>query len=297
MKATYSMKIFKQSIKVLVLGFVLLSGCREEKIFIDKLQQPIVNAYLFDDRPLDFVRVQESSTFDSDKGNEPISDLVITVEGNNKKITLTPDKDKPGYYKYNGTASDFPIVSGSTYNLSFQYNGKDVYSNTIVPFPPVELEADNNLLSYYSFSGANTNAALQKIMVENEKQKIVLKWKNPDKKYFFTVIECLESKKTPIFSNGSGTSVGVMVISGGGMGIIDGPTNADSIVINSMMVNYLGKHKATLYAINNEYARLYDNMMFDSRDMKEPPSNIFNGKGIFAGFTSKSIEFTVAMRK
>ena len=61
------------------------------------------------------------------------------------------------------------------------------------------------------------------------------------------------------------------------------------------MIHYTqyGKHKITIYKVNEEYALLYETSAQDSRDLNEPYTNINNGLGIFSGFSSQEFYFYV----
>ena len=61
------------------------------------------------------------------------------------------------------------------------------------------------------------------------------------------------------------------------------------------MIHYTqyGKHKITIYKVNEEYALLYETSAQDSRDLNEPYTNINNGLGNFSGFSSQEFYFYV----
>ena len=64
------------------------------------------------------------------------------------------------------------------------------------------------------------------------------------------------------------------------------------------MIHYsqYGRHKVTIYKVNEEYALLYETSEQDSRDLNEPYTNINNGLGIFSGFASQEFYFSVIGR-
>lgn len=291
-------EIKKQSVIIAVMVLILLfaeTSCNKTDSFIDKLKQPIVAAYLFEGKPIENICIKQSVAINDDKDSSPISNLEVTLTYKDKTIALTPNKDKPGFYKYAGVASDFSIIQGNTYTMKFKYDGIDVSSKTTIPSPPVSLTSDKNSISYYSLDGVSFDSnTFKKYIDENLNQKIILKWKNPDKKFFFVTIEFLETKKVPIFGGSDASPSDFTTI--GGLGAVSVPINSDSVIVNSTMIQYLGRHKLTLYAVNDEYIRLYENLVFDSRNLNEPYTNVINGKGIFTGFSGKSIEFSVLRR-
>ena len=62
-------------------------------------------------------------------------------------------------------------------------------------------------------------------------------------------------------------------------------------MIGLRQLEHLGRHRAIVYRVNQEYADLYNNRVQDSRDLNEPPSNIRGGLGVFSAFNSVAREF------
>ena len=61
-------------------------------------------------------------------------------------------------------------------------------------------------------------------------------------------------------------------------------------------LTYFGEHRAKVYKVNREYANLYAFGQQDSRHLNEPETNIKNGLGVFAGFSSAAVRFVVRQK-
>jgi hypothetical protein len=75
------------------------------------------------------------------------------------------------------------------------------------------------------------------------------------------------------------------------MRIITQPTERDSLTVSAFSLTHYGRHRATLYRVNQEYVDLYASRQQDSRDLNEPLTNIKNGLGIFTAFNCDSVFF------
>jgi len=71
------------------------------------------------------------------------------------------------------------------------------------------------------------------------------------------------------------------------------PIRDSRYTIRRFDLTYLGEHRAKVYKVNREYANLYAFGQQDSRNLNEPETNIKNGLGVFAGFSSEEVKFRV----
>jgi hypothetical protein len=71
------------------------------------------------------------------------------------------------------------------------------------------------------------------------------------------------------------------------------PTQGSSQQLRSQQFEYYGHHYIILYHINPEYAGLYDDSGNSTQNLRQPPTNIVNGTGIFTAISSDTLDFTV----
>ena len=114
-------------------------------------------------------------------------------------------------------------------------------------------------------------------------------WTNENESFYFVAVENLESTPVPIDER-FGEFLGRF------RSFRSAPTNADNLLIRRFDLTFLGNHRARVYKVNQEYADLFVFATQDSRNLNEPLTNIKNGLGIFAGFSSGEVNFVVVAK-
>ena len=115
-----------------------------------------------------------------------------------------------------------------------------------------------------------------------------MSWKYDSTSLFYVVVENVEQNPDSIDSFG-GFRGGL-----GGLGrFMSTQTSQNEYRIQRFSLSYYGRHRVTIYRVNQEYADLYGSRLQDSRDLNEPLTNIVNGLGVFSAFNSVKAEFTV----
>jgi hypothetical protein len=76
-----------------------------------------------------------------------------------------------------------------------------------------------------------------------------------------------------------------------GASFLSSPFDDTMYVITFAQIKELGRHRVTLYRVNQEYVDLYDYRTQDSRNLNEPKTNVVNGLGIFTAVNCDSIFF------
>jgi len=246
----------------------------------------VLSGYLYQDEKVDSIHLLKSLPFSSqDTVYEPVEGAKATITWNNKKFVLSDIGN--GYYSYNG--SDLPVSIGETYSINIDYDGIVLTSSTKVPAKTtIQSLPDNTILidTVRTFGppqdGGNSMSGLQ------------ITWDNPDKSYFYIVIESadstagsivLDNRNFPGFP-GDGNNPGVFRLR-------SQPFIGSSYTINSRILTKYGKHVIKVYSVNQEYANLYENRTQDSRSLSEPVTNVTNGLGIFTAFSYAEATFYV----
>jgi len=249
--------------------------------------QLVLNGYLYQDEKVDSIHLVKSLPFSSqDTIYEPVEDAIATITWNNQDYILNDIGN--GYYSYIG--DELHISIGEVYLIKIDYNGMVLTSSTKVPAKTtIEPISDNTILidTVRTFGPpqdtGNTTGELQ------------FTWDNPDKNYFYVVIESTDMTAGSIVMGGSNNFPG---FPGGGdnpgvFRLRSQPFIGSSYTVNSRILTNYGKHVIKVYSVNQEYANLYENRTQDSRSLSEPVSNVSNGLGIFTAFSYAEATFYV----
>jgi hypothetical protein len=202
----------------------------------------------------------------------PINDAKVSLEKAGKTYLLIASPGDSGYYHYAG--NDLSVQTGDRFKISVEHNGQIAEGETVIPSPPRDVVISKNELLIDTSSPLDTSA-------------ITINWEGEDT-FYFVVVENLEASPTPIDQTPS---------AGGPRGESRSsrsrPTREASYRISRVDLTYYGEHRAKVYKVNQEYADLYAFGQQDSRHLNEPETNIKNGLGVFAGFSSVVVNFRV----
>ena len=196
----------------------------------------------------------------------------MTLEKAGRIYPLNSSRGDSGYYHYAG--NDLVVNVGDVFKIAVAHNGKTATAETIIPSPPRQLTISKNALL------VNTSTPL-------DTSSLTLRWE-AEKTFYFVVVENLEASPTPINQT---------PFPGGPRGQLRSfrsrPIRESRYTIRRFDLTYLGEHRAKVYKVNREYANLYAFGQQDSRNLNEPETNVKNGLGVFAGFSSEEMKFRV----
>ena len=171
-----------------------------------------------------------------------------------------------------------------TDNLKVKVNQEEITASTIVPAKPPGAEISDNIIymkqveSFFDMRGVEWP------------DPVVIIWDNPEQEYFFFMIDNLEEYPEFIlpFMEEEGSSGRKFKFS-----MTTKPTQLDFYQIQPRSLTYFGQYMIKFFRVNKEYARLYETIEQDSRELNEPYTNINNGLGIFTAFACDSLYFEV----
>jgi len=251
--------------------FIIITGCekKENREFTDS---PIIESYL---EPDNYIKVsvtrQIPFSTDVEYSADDINNLVITVICNNETHLLTPLGE--GIY----IDSSFIATEGTTYNLSFTYNSKNVSAFTYIPSKPQNMTQSTTEISLErmdSTSGPPSGGVTMPDPIE-------ITWDNPDGSYYLVLVENIETTLDPIRDFGD--------IEPPGNRFRKSPTNSLSEELRPNDFQYFGTHRIILYHVLPDYAALYDRSSTSSQNLTNPSTSIANGYGIFTGLNSDTL--------
>lgn len=276
------MKIFNKILGLLFL--VIISSCEEVPDYDQEVSEPVVEAFIYEGELVDDIYLKKTVPFNigSNIDPEPINDATIIITNNGENFILSPVMNEPGRYFYDG--SDLSINIGDSYQLAFEYQGKTISSTTTIPNKPEGVLISTGLIEVPEINSLQDLRGFR----ESFQKTIDVSWNNSDGSYYYLVIENVEDRPSSIDPTDLFGDLGI------NFEFTSEPIQQGLFQLRPMIhYTQYGKHKITIYKVNEEYALLYETSAQDSRDLNEPYTNINNGLGIFSGFSSQEFYFYV----
>lgn len=263
----------------IILSLLLFAGCSEDNPIESSPDLYVVSAFLYAREPIDDIQITETLPLDSaDTVAPPITNAQVILKQGDDSFPLVHMSNKPGFYTYQG--NDLEIKSGDQFKIEVNYNNIFAYGETIVPNRPDNVSIMDSVLEVPELSSMYELRNL-----DLEDYSILISWDNPDATLYYVVIQNFESDPEPILSD---LPEGMLRRQS-----ITSPAKISEYLISPMNVSYLGRHRAIIYKVNQEYADLYESREQDSRNLNEPLSNIYGALGVFSAFASDTVYFNV----
>jgi hypothetical protein len=117
---------------------------------------------------------------------------------------------------------------------------------------------------------------------------LVVTWSNPNSEAYYVVVESVDPNRQVLQTD---TMARVM-----DRRFVTEPITEDHYRVFDQDIKYTGRHKVTVYRVNQEYVNLYKSRQQDSRSLNEPQTNVKNGLGIFTAFASDSLFINVVLQ-
>ena len=242
----------------------------------DDARQVVVEAFLFAGEPVDDIRLTRTVPLGEDPAfAATVDDAIVTLIRGSERWLLHR-LEEPGTYGY--PDDDLQVREGDQFRIEVEAFGRTATGETIVPGPPDGVQLDKDRLEVPELTpGSFQPGTLQS-------WQVTVSWENPGSILHFVDVEGLNPEAESIFPDFIREGVGRFRIR-------SAPTEENFHAIGLRQLEHLGRHRAIVYRVNQEYADLYNNRVQDSRDLNEPPSNIRGGLGVFSAFNSVAREF------
>lgn len=256
---------------LLCVACALLCAC-DSSLLLPESERLVVRAYLYSGEPVRDIQLTSTYAITSeDTVGAPINNASVTLEKAGRVYALALTPGDSGYYHYAG--NDLTVTAGDRFKISVVRNNERATAATDIPPAPQNVQ-----LSAGDFVVSSTPTPF-------DTSSITVSWDNPDESFYFVTVENIEAVRTPIndrqpFPRGAFFSR-------------SRPTRDSRYQIRRFDLSYLGQHRVRVYKVNQEYANLYAFGQQDSRNLNEPLTNIQNGLGVFAGFSSAELLFIV----
>lgn len=267
--------------KKIVLLFAIVAvcsftRCTSDNTLISESPSLVVRAYLYAEEPVTDIQISMTFALGSDLTSGPsVNDAIVTLEKNGSTYPLTLSAGDSGYYHYPN--NDLQVKVGDIFRIFVEYDGQTVTAETVIPEPPIEVDISDN--TFFIDPEARPGR------FNDDTSSVDISWNNPDESYYFVTITNQEDALTQI-NEFTGRF-------GGFRSFRSQPTQEDTYVIRRLDLTYWGTHEIRVYKVNKVYADLYAVGFQDSRNLNEPETNIQNGLGIFAGFSSAAVTLEV----
>lgn len=256
-----------------------LAGCADDLTTpVEDARRVVVEAFLFAGEAVDDIRLSQTVPLGEDPALAPtVDDAAVFLARGDERWTLAR-LEEPGAYGYLG--DDLEVREGDRFRLQIEALGRTAFAETVVPPPPDGVELDTDVLDVPAITPqVIQSGALQRL-------RVTVTWANPGRQLHFVDVLGLDPGAGTIFPSEINDRIG-------NFRLRTAPTAEDFHVIGLGVLRDLGRHRAIVYRVNQEYADLYNNRVQDSRDLNEPPSNVSGGLGVFTAFNSDSREFVL----
>jgi len=259
----------------IVCGLSLVYGCSEESPLVPQESLVVVRAYLYANRPIRDIRLTSTLPLDTESDfAPPMNDARVTLIKNGARYSLQPSAGDSGYYHYDGV--DLIVKPGDRFTIEVEHFAQVATGTTVVPSAPENVSISSDTLEIPDFSNISPGN-----FPDFRSAQLSVHWNNSDASYYYLVIENVDANPEQIESSFPTSP----------MRIITQPTSRDSLIVSAFTLTHFGRHRATVYRVNQEYVDLYASRQQDSRDLNEPLTNIKNGLGIFTAFNGDSVFF------
>jgi hypothetical protein len=278
---------FITSIILSAFGLGMLTSCDKDSNTIPGGAKAIVEAYLIPNKPIT-LKVKKEIAYSEDLTNKEtfIAGLSIKVTGSDgTSYALKPFQDTL-YVSDNNVK----LKVGVTYNLSFDYNGKNVSANTIIPTKPVGVASDVKSI-VRTRQVITTTGGFGRNLDDNV--DVNLSWTNPNNEYHFVVADNIEPKLDLVVTLPTSSST---TVSDFNRRFRSQPVQGTATRLRSQEFQYFGRYNIVVLKVNPDYAALYNTSGTTSQNISTPPTTITNGLGIFTGVNADTLSFLVKER-
>ncbi len=252
-----------------------LTNCEKDNNYIPT-RSVVVESYV---TPGDSVSIQVFQILQytsTDTVTKTIDNCIIQLFHNNK-IYQVPFVDS-GLYILKGINPK--IQAGDSVSIRFEVNNEIISASTTIPQKPTNYTSTTTSITMPDFS-AGFNRELFR-----GQEPIELSWNNDDESYYMVVVKPIDTTNNLIYSADTIGRPRIRVFR-------NEPSISSYYRLEIFNFSYYGYQNVILYHLNPEYAALYKFSGNTSLNIKEPPTNINNGFGIFTGLNADTITVNV----
>jgi hypothetical protein len=266
-------------IRIIIVACFLMQilSCEEESAINPDYEQVVVQAYLYAGESINDIKIMKTIPMGSEADTLPvINDAAVSLVKNNRTYDLVPADGDSGYYKYDGF--DLAVEEGDKFTIQIDYFDKLTTGSTTVPAKPANVTQSSDTI----YIPARFNPWTFKF--DTTRHQVKVSWTYESDAMYFIKVENVESDPDSVISRIPPKGLPGRMVSM--------PMNQNFYIILFEDITHYGRHKVTLYRINQEYVDLYISRHQNSRELNEPLTNIRDGLGVFSAFNSVELYFT-----
>ncbi len=283
--------------KIFLFLFVCLSifSCTEINTVIQPGDKPVIEAFLAPGQKVSMKIFTEIpySFVEEDNVSENITGLDILISGDDGSSFNLIDRGA-GIYESIETLG----VTGTTYSMSFQYNGREVSASTIIPPKPesfemnvAEIERIERDFSggFVPGQGGGQGGGPGGGFQQEDRTPLELIWTNTDEVYHFVAAQYTDDVQDPVIQfpvNENGFTRPARRFN-------NEPVLTNTSNLQPQQFEYFGDYDIILYRLNPDYAALYENNNTSTQNITTPVSTISNGLGVFTGVNADTLRMSV----
>jgi hypothetical protein len=258
-------------ITAILFTLILCFACKKEASSPEFVDKPVIEAYL-KVGSIANLKVSRLIAFSSEAqfSSDNLDNLSITITTNGNTYSLQPQ----GSGSYAANSPSLIISEGSTYNLNFIYNNKNVSATTGIPTKPTTYTASVNTMS---ISPRHSGGGFSQGSLNPD--PVRLTWTNNDNSYYLVLAEIIDPNAKLIDTTANAQP----------RAFRGSPIQSNTSQISPRQFQYYGLHRLILFHLNPDYAALYGNTSSNSNNLTNSSSSVANGAGIFTGINSDTV--------
>ena len=263
---------------------VLLSSCTKTTQDLEtSMDIPVVESFLSPNHEL-VVRLSSAIPYSSDttlEVTEYISGMQVYITSDSVTHLLSEITDSAGYYK--DLTNELVVEENKKYQLDFIYKNDEISSSAIIPLKPENFETSETTIELTRITEESGMGGGPPNMTSIE-----LSWDDENNDYYLIYIQYMEDEYDTV------NTVIEIEEASELANFSSEPIQNNMYTIRGTQFMFFGEYQIILCRITEEYAQLYEALSQSSLEgLAEPPTNIINGKGIFAAYNSDTLTVNV----
>ena len=208
-----------------------------------------------------------------------MDNLAVTITDETAGVDYALTLRDSGVYVGN---SDFLPAAEHTYSLHFTYNGYEISAETQIAATPQNVVLSKDTITAQTMGNFQPGSGA---IPEFTNDSLVVSWDNPDRDYYYVIVENIEDDPEAINSGFGGMG------GGGSTRIFRTELSQEaSVNIRAQQLGYYGRYLVHVCRLQPEYVTL---LQHSSETLVEVFANVVGGFGVFTGISRYSKEIRV----
>lgn len=238
----------------------------------------VIRALVYEGTPITEIQITRPADFLSTTAQETaITDAEVTLFKEGQSHSLTPTPNRPGYYHL--AATDLPLSVDDSLRLEVRTGDLNAQAAAIIPRPPRILFVSDTLLTVPDDEDDLAD------VLENDEPVIQIDWEHNDEGPYAPLwITQTYLEDTPRLIDPFAEDA-------------PPPDSAyyteENVAFDAASIAYFGRMQVCLHSVTDTYWDFINFRQDTIRRIYEPQSNVEDGLGIFAGFSTSCYVFHI----